>query len=142
MRFRYEDRQRIISEVRPLRSYKRCRSRKYPRTVHPQFGSAIRGNYRTLAPCLAAAHAVRWLMPFAVSTDSTIGGLRKNQGRTLPNREVISGLLLSCWSRPNGSRRPIGFDLVLAVSKFNLCRCASRYRQRCSNQGQSPHLEV
>ncbi len=32
-----------------------CRSRKCPRTVHPQFGFAIRGKYQTLSFCRFAA---------------------------------------------------------------------------------------
>ena len=32
-----------------------CRSRKCPRTVHPQFGFAIRGTYQTLSFCRFAA---------------------------------------------------------------------------------------
>ncbi len=50
-----------------------CRSRKCPRTFHPQFGFAIRGNFQTLALPLCGS-AIRRLRP-GVSADSTIGVL-------------------------------------------------------------------
>ena len=54
-----------------------CRSRICPRTVHPQFGFAIRGTYQTLAFCRILAHcgsAIRRPRP-SVSADSKLGVL-------------------------------------------------------------------
>ena len=52
-----------------------CRSRKCLRTVHPQFGFAIRLNYQTLAFCRFAAQDIWRLRTFGVLADSTLGVL-------------------------------------------------------------------
>ncbi len=103
-----------------------CRSRKCPRTVHPQFGLAIRGNYQTLAFCRFAARAIRRLNTFGGSGDIwSLGRFddrssRINQGRTLSNREVISRQFLRLgiaqrWSR---LRLTLSSDAKLFGSTF------------------------
>ena len=52
--------------------------------MHPQFGFAIRWNYRTLAFCRFVVQAIRRLRTFGVLADSTLGVLGLTKVRLAP----------------------------------------------------------